>query len=176
MQLTLVAGPSTNLLPVPGNGGLPTTASGGAFTWTIGNVAPGSTYALKITQNGEINFTAQFSIAGGSAAVSTTSSAASVTSSAASSVTSSMTMMPTGTSSLMTSYVYYTTTVCSQSTSVQPSYYPGPSAAPVTPSNTTSVTVPVAPPAVVASNGVAPRMSSPLALVFCAVAAMVYFN
>ncbi|KAF2009868.1 hypothetical protein BU24DRAFT_66265 [Aaosphaeria arxii CBS 175.79] len=148
-------------------------ATGGKYTWNVPeDLANASDYALQIVVNGEDNYTGLISLSGGSSASSSSSASASSgsatsspspTSSGTKSVSASITS--SSVSGSITSSAHQNSTVTSATLSTARSTGSSQSSATTTGSS---------PPE---STGAASMLSSsPLALIFGAVAAMAYLN
>jgi hypothetical protein len=152
------------------------TGSGGNFTWTVDKDLPNaSNYALEVKQGDQINYSAQFPLTGGStAAISSALSSASAALSSAASVASSI-------RSSAASAITSAASSASASASVVPSSGSNTtvSTATLSKSATPSASKPASttgggPPQ---STGAASMLeSSPLAIIFGAIAAFAFLN
>lgn len=96
-------GPSGNLNTIET---ITTTATGGSFTWTVPKTLPNQpNYALEIRRGTDSNFSGQFGLTGGSAAVSSavSSASASASSAAASAASSASAALSSALSSIRSS-------------------------------------------------------------------------
>jgi len=155
VEFTLRKGKNENLDTVSSLG----TATGGNFTWVVAKTLPnGDDYALMITQGKETNYWGAITVTGGAASSSKASS------STMSSLSSSMSSLSATATSNSTTVTTATSTASAQSTSTH--------ASSTRTGTSTSTTAAGAP----ASTGGAAGFSSPMALIFGAVAAMAYLN
>ncbi|EAT77399.1 hypothetical protein HBI56_210490 [Parastagonospora nodorum] len=175
--------PATFVLRKGASGNLDTvgtigTGTGGSFTWSVDKALPNDgSYALEVKQGSEINYSGQFPLSGGSnapasassvlaSASSALSSAASAASSAASSIASSaasaVTSSAASVSAMPSSSANSTVSTATLSRSASPSAS--------RPASTTGGSPPQ-------STGAASMLSSsPVAILFGAIAAFAYLN
>ncbi|KAI9857320.1 MAG: hypothetical protein M1824_004870 [Vezdaea acicularis] len=145
---------------------LTTSATGGSFLWTPdSSLVSGTDYALEIDANGLVNFSGQFAIVGGQPQASTVSSG----------LNSTITAAPTSKNATIASTVSASSvTNLSRNTTM--------SSATLKASTTTGTATTTATTSAAGSTGTsapsssAAGLSSPLAIVLCAVAAMLYLN
>lgn len=155
-------------------GTLTSSATGGSFTWNVAtDLVDGDDYALEIRRGDEFNYSAQFGLAEGSgqssSAASSTSSTSSSESSASSSAGSSTTESSSGYATI-TSQSSLITSQSSVSGSIKPTSNHNGTVSTSKPTGTSQASIPE-------STGAAAILaSSPLALVFGAVAAMMFLN
>jgi len=147
-------------------GPLTTSATGGSFTWTAPTtLASGTDYAFEIEQGTDINYYGPFSLTGGTAPVSSSAALVSASATASSSGSIASVVLSSAHSSVSakpSNYANSTTTKTTLSTSL--------STARLSTSSGASATATKAP-----SNG-ASSISSPIALIIGAVAAMFYLH
>lgn len=183
VTILLRKGPSDNLKTIST---LTSTGAGGSYTWIPDkSLVDGTDYALQITQGNQINYSGQISLSGGSLSA--------ISSSASASASSSVSASSSASAASVSSSVLSTTAITGNSTaSVTPSL----SAASTGKGNSTistatlSATVKITSAASTggasgtpttaaqgAPTGAAGQLgSSPMALIFGAVAAMAYLN
>lgn len=185
ITITLRKGPSGNLQTIAT---LTSTATGTTYTWIPDkSLADGSDYALQITQGNQINYSGQISLSGGS--LSAISSAASASASASSGVSTSSSASAASVSHSVLSMTTGNSTASATSSVSAASTGKGNSTIstatlPATIKITSAITSAVSTGASGtqtasqgAPTGAAGQLgSSPMALIFGAVAAMAYLN
>lgn len=166
-EIILRQGPSNNLNTVATLG----TATGGSFTWSVpSNLPNAADYAIEVRRGSTNNYSGQFGLTGGSAAV---SSALSSASAAISSIRASASSVIASASSAASAAV---------SSAASASILPSAGTNSTVTSATLSRTASASPSRTAASSGGPPQStgaasaleSSPIALVFGAVAAFFY--
>jgi hypothetical protein len=166
----------------PGNLDTTTTitadAKGGSYTWTPGTTIPdGAAYALQITQGTDTNYSGQFTIQGGTAAVASVSQASIISSQVASASSAASSQAASASAAASSASASQASVLASQTGSSSSSASSTKSTASSTKS-TTSTSASSSPTAATSNSGnaIAPNYQSPLALIFGAVAAMAYFQ
>jgi len=145
-------------------GTLTSTATGGSYSWTVAaNLVSGTDYALEILQGTVVNYYGPFSLTGGSTAPSSTSSGSLSASISASGSSSSGSLSQTSSAKVSTSSHVGNSTVTTKST-VSTSL------------STSKITSSSAGATATSAPNSASSISSPLALILGAVAAMFYLH
>lgn len=186
-EIILRRGPSGNLDTVGTLG----TATGGSFSWTVDSSLPDSSdYAIEITRGAIINYSGQFGLTGGSgvktssvASASATpsrypvASAASSASAAISSAKSSASSAAASASSALASLISSASTAVASASIMPSNSINGTISSPTLSRSASSATASKTGSSVPESTGAASALdSSPLALIFGAVAAIAYLH
>ncbi|KAF2187199.1 hypothetical protein K469DRAFT_630149 [Zopfia rhizophila CBS 207.26] len=154
---------------------LTTTATGGSYTWNVDRALPnGKDYALQVVQNGESNYIGPIEIKGSSSTASASASSSASASASASTSKSSDSTLSTITSASASA----SSSVSGNSTISVPTLSRSASAGSSSTARATGSGSPTTAAGGAPSNtGAASTLgSSPLALIFGAVAAMAYLN